>query len=404
MQTLIYLESRPGDIRSPRYLHARSGPPRKHRVLLEPKILSETLGLQSHRHARHLGLTTPFDPLLISFTNFDHKNESQLPIGTLRRVCDNETFIMQRDDTTQDYAEDAESLDAIERIVSPHGPSLIDLYFRVVHPCFPIIQKHVFLQRVRNGDMNFAPALLAGIYMLALNWWTYDDKLAHQARPDINQLDAIATRSLVVAMQRPKLSTVQAGLLLLQRPEKDSWNLTTQLVAVGQEIGLHLDCTAWEIPAWEKGLRKRIAWALYMQDKWSSLIHGRPSHIFMANWAVKPLVEEDSTVDRQVSPHISETEQDERTLEEGRVLFSKMIELTAIMSEVVDTFYTQVAIQEFAAAGHKSTQMILERAKPVQIKLKEWFGNLPTSARMDTVTPGVLAPAGKFLLLSFIRL
>ena len=131
------------------------------------------------------------------------------------------------------------------------------------------------------------------MYSLAANWWEQHDKLANVPKPDFSELDDIAHQSLAIAMQRPKLSTVQAGLLLLQKPGTNAWGLTTQLVAVGQDLGLHLDCSNWNIPAWERGLRKRIAWALYMQDKWASLIHGRPSHIFAANWAVRAMVDAD---------------------------------------------------------------------------------------------------------------
>jgi transcription factor-like protein len=303
--------------------------------------------------------------------------------------------MMLPDESTQDFSDDTEALEAIEKIVAPYGRDLLELYFRIVHPSFPIIQKHVFVERLRNGERNFSPALMAGMYLLALNWWSYDEKLSKQTRPNVNQLDSIATRSLAAAMQRPKLSTVQAGLLLLQRPEADSWSLTTQLVAIGQEIGLHLDCTSWNIPPWERGLRKRIAWALYMQDKWSSLIHGRPSHIFAANWAVKPILDEDTLVDSQVNPNLDpDTEEAREEMERGKILFSQMIALTGIMAEIMDNFYTQVAIQEFADAGAKSTQVILDRAKPVQIKLKEWFSNLPDLVRMDNVQPGKLISTG----------
>jgi len=202
-------------------------------------------------------------------------------------------------------------------------------------------------------------------------------------------------------MQRPKLSTVQAGLLLLQRPEADSWSLTTQLVAIGQELGLHLDASAWSIPLWERGIRKRIAWALYMQDKWSSLIHGRPSHIFSANWAVKAMCEADVTEDAQVNPNFAnESDEEKEDIEQGLLLFTQMINLTSVMAEIMDTFYTQAAISDFSNAGKNSTRLILERAKPVQIKLKDWFAKLPSALRMDNVTPKKPSSSG-FLHLAY---
>ncbi|KAF2754119.1 hypothetical protein EJ05DRAFT_489381 [Pseudovirgaria hyperparasitica] len=346
--------------------------------------LGETLGLQRRQHSKYIGLTTAFDPLLIGLTKFDNRNESTFDLGTLRKVNDHECFIMLPDDSTQQYGHDMDTLNQIEQIVAPHGPALLDIFFRIVHPSFPIIQKELLLERYRNGDRSFSPPLMAGIYILALNWWSHDPSLAQYVKPDASLLEPIATRSLTAAMERPKLSTVQAGLLLLQRPGADSWSLTTQLVAIGQELGLHLDCANWSIPAWERGLRKRIAWALYMQDKWSSLIHGRPSHIFSANWAVRPITTEDFY---EQSGTAAQTLDESPEADQGRAIYSEMIALTGIMAEVMDTFYTQVAIADFAAAGRNSTRLILDRAKPVQIRLKEWFAKLPACTRMDAPVP-----------------
>ncbi|KAI9656005.1 MAG: Fungal specific transcription factor [Bathelium mastoideum] len=348
-------------------------------------VLGQTLGLQPKQHCRYVGPTAAYDQSLLGLSQFDGHNESQVDFGTVRKVDEHECFIMYSDETTTTSHNEVEALNLIEEIVAPHGPSLIDVYFRIVHPSFPIIQKQVFLDRYRNNDRQFNSALLAGMYMLALNWWPFEERLAGRPKPDSVRLEQIAYRSLEGAMRMPKLSTMQAGLLLLQKPDADLWSLTTQLVAVGQELGLHLDCSRWQIPVWEKGLRKRIAWALYMQDKWSSLIHGRPSHIFDANWAVKPLASEDFVEDAIVSaPAAPPTEEERASAEQGQEVFSQMIFLTSIMAEVMDTFYTQSAISDFNDAGSGATQLILERAKPVQIKLKEWFAQLPASTRMDS--------------------
>jgi len=76
-------------------------------------------------------------------------------------------------------------------------------------------------------------------------------------------------------------------------------------------------------------------------------------------------------------------------------IFIQMIELTSIMAEVIDVFYTQRANAEFEKGGRNATRLILERAKPVQLKLKEWFSKLPAVARMDAYTPGKLSSNGK---------
>ena len=302
-----------------------------------------------------------------------------------------DTFLMLPDEGTQNHGDEMADLDAIESVVAPHGQALINLYFRIVHPSFPILHKRVFLEKYNRTHREFSHPLLAAVYILVLNWWSYSSDLASLPKPDVKELERLALKTINDVIHRPKLSTVQAGLLLLQRPEGDSWALTAQLVAIGQELGLHLDCSRWKIPDWERGLRKRLAWALFMQDKWGALTHGRPSHIVRSNWAVRPVVKEDF-------PENTADEDDEEgstEVEKGMILFSQMISLTEILSEVLETFYTIKAIQEIENEDRDGTRLILEKAKPVQIKLKEWFARLPGCLRTDSTKIRKLSSTGK---------
>ncbi|KAI9835755.1 MAG: hypothetical protein M1819_001934 [Sarea resinae] len=358
---------------------------------------TKSLGLQPHAHSKYVGRTTELEHALLDLCDFDCNDESTLSFGTLRRVSDSDTFLMLPDKETHSHEDEIRDLEALESIVAPHGPDLVKLYFRIVHPNFPILQKEVFLEQYSKPEKEVKPALLAAVYILALNWWAREPNLASHPTPEVKDLEAIALKWIGDVTQQPKFSTVQAGLLLLQRPEVELWNICAQLLAFGQELGLHLDCTSWRIPTWERGLRKRLAWALYMQDKWSSLVQGRPSHISAANWAVKPLVDED------FSESMAEDEKDDDTsdVSKGKTLFSQMIDLTRILSEVLDTFYTQKAIQEVNSAGREGTRLILERAKPVQIKLKDWFSRLPACLKMDNVQTGRLSATGYLHLAYF---
>jgi len=345
-----------------------------------PALLKRTLGLQNDRYSQYIGATTDFEPSLIDLSPFDPQDESLLSRGTLRKVSDKDTFLMLPDYNTPGYEHAIEDADAIENIVAPHGPTLIDLYFHVIHPNFPILQKTVVLEKYARSHREFSPPLLAAIYILAINWWDHSEALMGQMRPNLRELERYARASLADAMYRPKLSTIQAGLLLSQRPEGDQWAPTAQLIAVAQELGLHLDCSQWKIPLWERGLRKRLAWALYMQDKWGSLVHGRPSHIFATNWAVRPLTPHDFPD----ADFDANDEEEVGQYEHGRQLFSQMIILSQILAEVLETFYTLSAMDNVARAGTQGTQVVLSLAKPVQLKLKEWFAALPTCLKMDS--------------------
>jgi hypothetical protein len=365
----------------------------------KPFAVDESLSLQRHRHCKYLGQSTPLDATLIGLGSFNHRNETECQLGTLRQVTDTEYFSTHADADVPIPDDEARALGEIEQVVGDHGAALVDIYFRNVHPSYPIIQKPAFLDRHQHGDRHFNPPLLAAMYLLAMTWWDQDPVLAPQPKPDMARLEYIAMTSLTIAMQRPKISAVQAGLLLLQRAKASTWALTVQLVALGQDIGLHLDCSDWSIPHWERLLRKRLAWALYMQDKWSAVIYGRPSHINAAEWNVPFPTEED--FDETLDPLPTPGEDVDLQHAKGRVIFLQMIQLTTIMADVCSTFYSETAKAEFARAGRYATQLVLNRAKPVQIKLREWFAKLPADCKMDHYTPGKLAAQGYLHLAYF---
>ncbi|PHH74052.1 hypothetical protein CDD80_3334 [Ophiocordyceps camponoti-rufipedis] len=345
------------------------------------KQLGRTLGLESHRFSLYIGPTTDFEPSLIKLSAFDTLDESLLSRGVLRKVSDDDTFLMLSDRACHRMGLDA---DAVEAVVAPHGRELIDLYFDVVHPAFPILQRDIFVQQYRQGShRDLSAPLLAAVYILAINWWEQCERLVGLPRPDIRELERLVRSTLQDAMDRPRLSTIQAGLLLSQRPEGDQWAPTAQLVAVGQELGLHLDCSGWRIPSWEKGLRRRLAWALYMQDKWGALVHGRPSHILAANWAVRPVSAQDFS---EVEADADGRRHDD--MDAGRLLFTRAVQLSEILSEILETFYTLQSARTIADAGPQATQLVLSTAKPVQLKLKEWYAGLPPALRLDAYSSG----------------
>ncbi|KAF2650275.1 hypothetical protein K491DRAFT_143673 [Lophiostoma macrostomum CBS 122681] len=356
-----------------------------------PSLLKKTLGLQNHRHSRLVGPTSEYEQVLLELGDYHQKDDVQIGSAALRLVDNHNTaFVLSLDEGTRNYEDEVHDLDTIESAVAPHGQALIHLYFRIVHPSYPVLHKKVFLEKYQRTHREFSPPLLAAVYILALNWWTYGSDLALQPKPDLPRLEKLAFKAINDIVHRPKLSTIQAGLLLLQRPEGDSWALTTQLVGLGQELGLHLDCSNWKIPSWERGLRKRLAWGLYMQDKWGALVHGRPSHITSTDWAVQPLDDDDF-------PENAADEDDEdgsTEVEKGRALFCEMIKLTELLAQVLSTFYTMQADIDFEEHAAEGIRWILERAKPIQMALRQWHTNLPQSLRMENIAMRKLSSTG----------
>ena len=355
-----------------------------------PSLLKRTLGLQRRRHGLYQGSSSCFEAALVE----EEKSSKTSSTGDSQFLHANahDRFLLLPDEATDHYDDELADIDAIEAIVAPHGQALIHLYFRIVHPSFPILHKKVFLEKYNRTHQEFSPPLLAAVYILALQYWSYENELLPFKKPEIENLVTLAMRSLAYVVHRPKLSTVEAGLLLLQwRTGSSSWALTAQMVAVGQELGLHKDCSSWNIPIWEIGLRKRLAWALFMQDKWSSFMHGRPSHISEDDWAVQTLTEKDFPENSR--------DDDEREgsteVEKGRSIFCRMVSLTQILADVLQTCYSDKAEREIRSTKESdATKFVLSKAKPLQIRLNAWHASLPQSLSMENVTIRKLSSTG----------
>jgi hypothetical protein len=236
-------------------------------------LLKETLGHQNRQSSSVIGYTSDFDTAIVHFLPHNSKGEClaiQDP-GILRRPNPT-TYFMMRPDTQEEMDQELKNLDAVENLVAPHGPELVNLYFRIVHPSFPILHKKVFLEKHARSYRESTPTGLGAVYILALNWWSYSPTLSSKPKPDAKELEKLVLRMLFDVHQRPKISDLQGGLVFLQQPAVNSWAMTGHLVAMSQNLGIHLDCSNWQIPDWERGVRKRVAWAIFMQDKVSHLI------------------------------------------------------------------------------------------------------------------------------------
>lgn len=349
-------------------------------------LLKKALSLQYPRSAYYIGTTSIHDPMLLEATPLDSQDQARI-VGDveLRKVSGDTMFMLHNDYSEELYARSIQNCDAVESIVSPFGQDLIDLYFKIVHPSFPIVHKKVFLEKYKRTHREFLAPFLAGVYLLALRWWDSDPKLCKidpSKKPDADALLKLATTTFVDALDRPKLASVQAGLLLLQcNPTKaGNWMLCSQVVAIAEELALGVDCSKWKIPRWERGLRRRVSWAVWLQDQWLSLSESRPSHTDrVRSWILSDLTIDDF-------PDRSENSDEDggwaAEVTNGRLLFCEMIKLTEIVEEIRNELFSQQSLKNV-----KTTQQILEMAKPMQLRLRNWYHSLPRSLFMS-VEPG----------------
>lgn len=166
-----------------------------------------------------------------------------------------------------------------------------------------------------SGSVSFLSQvpvhLLAAIYASAFPFVVHDPILCVSAEYE-ERLSARLWRMVyeLVAeeIHTPKLSVLQSSLLYLQqmptgsqRSLSDSpfvWSFLGSIVAQAASLGLYLEPRPWGIPAWEKRLRRRLWWAVYLEDKWRSLLMGRPPFIHHEDFDVFELDGNDFVVDR----------------------------------------------------------------------------------------------------------
>lgn len=112
----------------------------------------------------------------------------------------------------------------------------------------------------------------------------------------IDELWRMVYEIILREIHTTKLAVLQASLLYLQRFPKGTqsaindspfvWSFFGSLVNLANTLGLQYECQLWGIPAWEKRLRRRFWWIVYVEDKWRSLLTGRPPMIRDQEWDV----------------------------------------------------------------------------------------------------------------------
>ncbi|KAH6670108.1 fungal-specific transcription factor domain-containing protein [Halenospora varia] len=365
--------------------------------------------LDSHtsRVARFIGETGESNPYLLRHYNYDENDECTISKLTYRRIKStanqngvaNErgeppvVFMLADDSLAQKGEPRVEDeilakarTDISNMFTEQEALRLIGLFFRFVYPYFPILCKSEFFL---NGSLSptilhtLPMSLLSAMYATALPFMLYDDLLATtivHSPPPAHQLFRISWISVTQELHTPRLATLQACLLLLQRAPTNRFTTDTPwktslvgwTVSLAQTLGLTRECSDWTtIPTFEVTLRKRLWYGTFIMDKWASLGAGMPSHIRVDDFDVLPMTDQDlehpsmDTTSNSM-PGFLEPEADTNH-------FRLLSELTLILSDIMDSYYTLGASRRTSKDFNHS----LELARPLRNRLKAWNDSLP---------------------------
>ncbi|KAF7169974.1 hypothetical protein CNMCM5623_002498 [Aspergillus felis] len=372
--------------------------------------------------AQLFGASAESDPWLLRHCSFDDsgvkcfykvhfRNAGGVP--TAERIPVH--FMISADDLATSAKQETKmngsdaSRDELNRLV-PHdyGRKLVSLFVKYVFPAWPVISRSQLgltpsRQIPEPWALDRTPVhLLAAIYASALPFAAHDDYLCvlnTYNAPPVDRLWRMVYELLAEEIHTPHLAVLQAALLYVHKhaDERRSsvadspfvWSFVGTIVGLASSLGLHIECRMWGIPAWEKRLRRRLWWAVYAEDKWRSLLLGRPAYIHREEWDVSELDSADFTCQsRGASSSSSAIHQSNSP--EMEVPFRYLVDLSRIAEDIYVSFYTLRASQflsEKFNASHDTGRPLLE-------KLNGWYSSLPESFRLPNWSKSVsgLAP------------
>ncbi|KAL3429855.1 fungal-specific transcription factor domain-containing protein [Aspergillus tetrazonus] len=276
----------------------------------------------------------------------------------------------------------------IEAMVSPHAATLVRLFFKHVHPVYCVVSKVRFLRAYAEDKLKIPASLRGAVYGLGSMFWQHDPDEEDTLQFDLHDLFEAAQSSLQRELHAPNLWGIQACLLLLhERPADNAtietprtWVFSSRTVACAQMIGLHRDSTTWHLVPGEKKLRKKLWWATYMSDIWSSVCHGNPPLVYPRSFTTTlPEIDdlafdEDVPADFQDMVDISSQAVDIST----SARFLEMVKLSRILHELIDSYYLDLSYQQTI------NQSQVREAKLLSIRreLETWLSMAPNCVTM----------------------
>ncbi|KAL0932805.1 fungal specific transcription factor [Colletotrichum truncatum] len=354
--------------------------------------ISQSLDLMEGHSAMLLGSSSGSDPWLLRHFRFDelglrsfHKlhirNAGGVP--TVDKIPVH--FLLSSDSlagAVQPRSTDSrQKLDLL--VPQSMGGRLVRLFHKHVFSMLPVISRTglALVSEDTIPDLNVLTAmpthLLAAIYGTALPFAMHDDQLAPLLAYDRVILDGIwdlEHSCLQEEMARPHLSVLQAALLYLHKKNEDQrrdavtdtasvWPFMGTVAGLAHNLGLQLECRMMGLPAQEKRLRRRLWWMVYIQDKFLSLLVGRPPYIRKEEWDVSELDEFDFAPYGEI----------ETSSARNAYPFRDMARLARVAETLQADLYSLKSCQKLA----ENLPGSIQAARPVFDALHAWRATIP---------------------------
>lgn len=338
------------------------------------------------------GWTGESCPHLLGCYSYDDVDEHKFNKVSFRKISENPPvyFMLTDKELTRSLFGDERDQNKLLRaqleqlVPFEEGRHFVQLFFRYVHPSIPVLCQTATLE-----DLYSIPTgILAAMYLLALPFTLFEPKIASHSYsayqpPSSKELFDIGCRCYNLQSHTPDISTAQIALLLLQTEPLYPYfsdtafisQFVSSLYSISQTLGLNVDCSGWNIPAWEKKIRKRVWWSVYCTEKWQSFVCGRSSHINDDDWDIAMFTKDD--FETPLNYH-----------------FLILCSLSLILSDSLCQMYSLRAVKKRLVDVEGSLQL----TKDLIARVRNLYRTFEPHIQMDHVKPATLTVTGSLFL------
>ncbi|KIV82859.1 hypothetical protein PV11_04928 [Exophiala sideris] len=271
-----------------------------------------------------------------------------------------EAYFRERSSSTHSGSSNSSTHSA--RSVEGNAALARSIFVRDHHPAVPLLDADLALSDKQSRLLAVAISIITKYKSLELQGL------------HTNVLIEELTSSLLLEARSPRLETVEAAILFTQKALRGRmstsapglWAVIGTIIGMSHDLGLHVDCSTWNIPAATKRRRRRIWWAAYFQDKWFAMALGRPSYLNDANTTTLMLTASDFA---DCDPNSGTDNPRRPELATGIHCFVAMAELAVILNEVLLNFFT---ISSVVKLREVTGQHIIDIADRIEAKLDNW--------------------------------
>ncbi|RGP66301.1 hypothetical protein FSPOR_6679 [Fusarium sporotrichioides] len=244
---------------------------------------------------------------------------------------------------------------------------LVYVFFDIVHPPWPVVDRKSFLQLYRMGKSS--PLLLHAMFLVTFIFC--DEGLIQDAgfsdRVAARKYHYLRAKTLYDVDHETDRDVLAASLHLLgfwwngPDDQKDAWFWSGCATSYAQSLGLHRSTVASRLSPEKRALRKRIWWSIYTRDRHTAACLGKPCRIRDEDCDIEPVTEADLYFDDVTDDPLIPSQKEYHT-----AFFIEMRKAAEILGDIV--------IGEFSPR-----RLALERYEVSHLKsrLEQWESQLP---------------------------